>query len=172
MNFEFQQGDNGWLMSGWACIRSMFLIFAFPRIISHGRKWHMARYPRSVNRPSPEETGAEEAAPIAQFPTQPEELEAPVGTLAEEEPVIPEPTSEDGGTGFDLFFLRWSLVLDGVLTTVAAFATQKWHIFLGTGAARNLNTILTSPSRISLALCLRDSSRGQGRYDADVCAVG
>lgn len=128
--FQFQQGDNGWLMSGWACIRAMFLIFAFPQIISYGRTWYMARYPRP-NETLGDDEGSEQVTPVAELPTHPEELEAPIGSLAEEEPIAAKPTKEDGGTGFDLFFLRWSLVLDGLLTAVAAFATKKWHIFLG-----------------------------------------
>jgi hypothetical protein len=63
--------------------------------------------------------------------TNPEELEAPIGSFAEEEPVGSTEVKEDEGTAFDLFFLRISLVVDGVLTMCAAFATQSWHIYLG-----------------------------------------
>lgn len=33
---------------------------------------------------------------------------------------------------FDLVFLRWSLVVDGLLTASTALATKKWHIYFGT----------------------------------------
>jgi len=38
------------------------------------------------------------------LPTNPEEIEAPVGTFAGDEPVSPAPPKPDEGTGFDLFF--------------------------------------------------------------------
>ncbi|KAL2679153.1 hypothetical protein Neosp_009915 [[Neocosmospora] mangrovei] len=51
---------------------------------------------------------------------------------------------------FDLFFLRWSLVIDGVLTTIAAFATHRWHIYLaafllplGSGSAPAAKGVIT-----------------------------
>ncbi|GAB1312585.1 hypothetical protein MFIFM68171_02795 [Madurella fahalii] len=122
--FEFRQGDNGWLMSGFAFMRAAFLIFVFPHIISNGRKWHLAR--------SQEEQQVRELVPASapRLATNPEELEAPIASLAEEEPVGSAALKEDGGTAFDLFFLRISLVVDGALTMCAAFATQKWHIYL------------------------------------------
>jgi hypothetical protein len=122
--FEFQQGDNGWLMSGFAFMRALFLIFLFPRIISKGRRWYLAR---GQNEPSQD---AEPQSP-SRLATNPEELEAPVGSFAEEEPVGSAEVKEDEGTAFDLFFLRISLVVDGVLTMCAAFATEGWHIYLG-----------------------------------------
>lgn len=122
--FGFQQGDNGWLMSGFALMRAAFLIFLFPSIISKGRRWYLTREQQVVN----EET---ESCQTARLATNPEELEAPVGSLAEEEPVGSAEAKEDEGTAFDLFFLRISLVVDGVLTMCAAFATQSWHIYLG-----------------------------------------
>ncbi|KAK3343396.1 hypothetical protein B0T25DRAFT_485703 [Lasiosphaeria hispida] len=123
--FQFTQGDNGLLMSGFACMRAVFLIFLFPRIITHGRTWYLSRHPTSQPPSSPP------APPIpAHLPTRPEELEAPIGTLAEQEPTPSPPSSSDAGTAFDLFFLRWSLVVDGAMTMLAALATRKWHIYL------------------------------------------
>jgi hypothetical protein len=121
--FEFQQGDNGLLMSGFAFMRAAFLIFLFPRIISSGRRWYLAR--------GQENTRETEPLSPARLATNPEELEVPLGSFAEEEPVG-SAEAEDEGTAFDLFFLRISLVVDGVLTMCAAFAIKRWHIFLGT----------------------------------------
>ncbi len=130
--FEFRQGDNGWLMSGFAFMRAAFLIFLFPRIISSGREWYLAREQASGLK-SREVTGPE-TRPQSPLATHSLDLEAPIGSLAEEEPVeCPEP-KEDEGTAFDLFFLRISLVADGFLTMGAAFATKGWHIYLGTSA--------------------------------------
>ncbi|KAL2261101.1 hypothetical protein VTK26DRAFT_4702 [Humicola hyalothermophila] len=121
--FGFQQSDNGWLMSGFAFMRAAFLIFLFPHIISMGRRWHLER----SSTPDANEAESEEPSTLA---VNPEELEAPMGSFAEEEPVGSSAAKEDEGTAFDLFFLRVSLVVDGVLTMCAAFATKRWHIYL------------------------------------------
>ncbi|EAQ84293.1 hypothetical protein CHGG_10697 [Chaetomium globosum CBS 148.51] len=146
--FEFQQADNGWLMSGFAFMRAAFLIFLFPRIISGGRKWYMARErKRDGEGPKPRQS--------SRLATNPEELEAPVGSLAEEEPVSSGEAEDGEGTAFDLFFLRISLVVDGVLTMCAAFATKSWHIYLGPSC-------LFAPLRLGL------STSSQGRHDRNV----
>lgn len=130
--FEFRQGDNGWLMSGFAFMRAAFLIFLFPRIISKGREWYLARE-QAAGSGSGEIAGIE-PRPQSPLATNPEDLEAPIGSLAEEEPIAPPEPKEDEGTAFDLFFLRLSLVADGILTMGAAFATKGWHIYLGTSS--------------------------------------
>jgi hypothetical protein len=122
--FQFQQGDNGWLMSGFAFMRAAFLILLFPYIIRNGRKWYLAKNTEEVTR----EAGLPSPSLLA---VNPEELEAPMGSFAEEEPVGTTEAQEDEGTAFDLFFLRVSLVVDGALTMCAAFATERWHIYLG-----------------------------------------
>jgi hypothetical protein len=120
--FDFNQADNGWLMSEFSFTRSLFLIFLFPRIVSHGRNWYTA--------------GTGQAQRAASKPTRvaaaPEEFDAPMESRAEEETLITNPAEESReACAFDLFFLRWSLVVDGALTTVVAFATKGWHIYLG-----------------------------------------
>ncbi|KAK3680913.1 major facilitator superfamily domain-containing protein [Podospora appendiculata] len=122
---HFQQSDNGWLMSGFAFVRALFLLLIFPRIIGSGRTWYKSRYPNEVDRQTRFPVEQDE-----ELPTHPEQLEAPMGTSGEEEPLASKPLEGDEGTGFDLFFLRWSLVADGLLTMCAAFATEKWHIYL------------------------------------------
>ena len=73
-----------------------------------------------------------ERTPITAAATdEPEELDVPIGSFAEEEPVQATEADEDEGTAFDLFFLRISLVVDGILTMCAAFATERWHIYFG-----------------------------------------
>ena len=106
----------------------------FPRIISVGRQWFKktSGVVHGNNGTAPELVKDDD--PI---PTSPAQFEVPVGSNAGDEPVVPpprDPTSEVDPShicAFDLFFLRWSLIVDGALTTVAAFATQKWHIYLG-----------------------------------------
>lgn len=116
--FHFDQSDNGWLMSGNALMRAFFLIVLFPRIISVGRKWYSNRYETETKNDEP-------------LPTEPQDFDAPTGTQGAREPVVPEATYDSAAYGFDLFFLRWSLLVDGIMTASAAFATQGWHAYLG-----------------------------------------
>jgi len=125
--FGFTLGNNGWLMSANAFMRSVFLIFLFPRIIRAGRNWFSLRARQSSPSPSP--------VPGVVLPTDPRTFDAPAGTQAEVEPVVPEAIDERAAYAFDLFFLRWSLLVDGVLTTGAAFATRGWHAYLGPSPA-------------------------------------
>lgn len=180
--FGFEQSDSGWLMSEFAFIRAVFLIFLFPPIINNGRRWYLARERQKAGR---RETEGCEPTRLA---TNPEELEAPVGSLTEEEPVASAEVKEDEGTAFDLFFLRISLVVDGILTMCAAFATKGWHIYLGMLDFRFLrsstrflsirsacNTILlctlTFHSCLLAPLRLRIGTGRQGRHDRDVLDV-
>jgi hypothetical protein len=127
--FSFNQADNGWLMSEFAFMRSIFLLFMFPPIISWGRRWVTRNSPRASQ--SLAQNGDAEAQP-GHIPTDPAEFDATVGEQVDDEPVQPVRAENDPeASKFDLIFLRWSLVVDGALTTVAAFATQRWHIYLG-----------------------------------------
>lgn len=131
--FDFSQADNGWLMSGNALCRSIFLFFAFPKIIDAGRKWWV----RKVEGPRPDPAQTKDPNALSRIPSRPEELEAPMwsGNQMSQEESMPQPETrpEDERTAshFDLFFLRWSLLLDGIMTGAAAFCTKSWHIYLG-----------------------------------------
>lgn len=128
--FDFSQGDNGWLMASFAGMRSIFLVLIFPRVIGWGRLFMANR--RSESAPTNE--AAESPTPEARrlLPTEPAQFEAPTGAQIVEEPVVaPKKKNQEGDTRFDLIFLRWSLMVDGLLTTISAFATQPWHIYLG-----------------------------------------
>lgn len=121
--FDFNQADNGWLMSEFAFMRSVFLIFIFPKVISWGRKWFKSRGIQDDSKEVDDES-------VEEFPDQPEEIPVPTGSQNVNEPVAAGPLKEHENSEFDLFFLRWSLVVDGLLTTLAAFATEGWHIYL------------------------------------------
>jgi hypothetical protein len=141
--FRFHLSDSGWLVSCFAFIRTVLLILLFPNIIAKGRRWYLARHVepagkalavsrsnRRNNRRSNAGYGTnDETEPLIRVPTRLEEIEASIG--AEEEPVTVEPSKEDKDRGFDLFFLRWSLVVNSIFTVLTAFVTQKWHIYLG-----------------------------------------
>lgn len=121
--FDFNQANNGWLMSEFAFMRSIFLIFIFPRVISWGRNWFKTRGIGDDSK--------EEADDADDFPDEPENILVPTASQNENEPVTAGPLQEHENSEFDLFFLRWSLLVDGLLTTLAAFATKGWHIYLG-----------------------------------------
>lgn len=142
--FDFNQADNGWLMSGYSFMRAFFLIFIFPKIISWGRRW-FSRAGRDNAKHQSQEDDTD-----ACIPTEPQEFGTGVINQGEGEPVSAEPLHEDEDSTFDLFFLRWSLVVDGLLTTGAAFATQGWHIYLaafllpfGSGSAPAAKGVIT-----------------------------
>ncbi len=116
-------------------MRAAFLILLFPRIISRGRKWHQTRGSANGHSRAAAKIASQERSRLA---TNPEELEAPIGSFAEEEPVGSSDVQEDEGTEFDLLFLRMSLLVDGVLTMCTAFATKGWHIYLGKSALDSL----------------------------------
>lgn len=82
---------------------------------------------------SPATTTPSSFSSPAQLPTAPECFDATAGEQTDIEPVrAPQLNVNHHHTGhFDLVFLRWSLVIDGALTTITAFATKRWHIYLG-----------------------------------------
>ncbi|KAM0250751.1 hypothetical protein ACHAP5_001968 [Fusarium lateritium] len=145
--FNFSQADNGWLMSEFAIMRSFFLILLFPRIINWGR----GRVINSVaNSAANSDDEADEEA-TRHIPTTAGEFDATLGEQADHEPYeAVNMKKEDEGSLFDLVFLRWSLLIDGALTTVAAFATRPWHIYLaafllpfGSGSAPAAKGVIT-----------------------------
>lgn len=116
-------------MAEFAIMRSIFLLFMFPPIISWGRRWITRK--NAATSPQPTQNGDAEASP-GHIPTDPAEFDATVGQQADEEPIqISKVENDREASKFDLVFLRWSLLVDGALTMVAAFATERWHIYLG-----------------------------------------
>ncbi|KAL1304420.1 hypothetical protein AAFC00_003418 [Neodothiora populina] len=123
--FGFGPTENGFLMSCNALIRGLFLSLAFPRIISAGREW-FARRGRSRSLSASEETARVREPLLAA-----EDLEVVAAPEIEQEPAAPmKAVSAEEGSAFDLFFLRWSLVVDGILTGLATFTRHGWQIYL------------------------------------------
>lgn len=124
--FDFGPTENGYLMSFNSLIRGLFLIFAFPRIISWGRKRHA-----QASMLDEERVNSEGAASVPTLPTSPEDFEAMPALQSEQEPTAaPKIDVREGDVTFDLLFLKCSLVADGLLTGLAAFSRQGWHIYL------------------------------------------
>ena len=135
-------------MSEFSFMRSLFLIFLFPHIISLGRRWTSGKPPSQDSPACPENGSA--LAPPDELPTSPGEFDVAPGDQSETEPMMPPPRSDDAAHDsslyvFDLVFLRWSLVVDGAFTMIAAFATKSWHIYLG----------MFPPASPLLAVCRR-----------------
>lgn len=119
--FGFGPMENGYLMSFNSLIRGAFLTTGFPKIISSGRKWY-------ATTPA---LASQESAPHVPIPTSTEAFESIPGLASgQEPPSIPSHVDKGHGSAFDLFFLKWSLVIDCVLSGLATFSRQGWHIYL------------------------------------------
>ncbi|KAI1091252.1 hypothetical protein F5B19DRAFT_459626 [Rostrohypoxylon terebratum] len=120
--FNFGTTENGYLMFGNSAIRGLFLLVMFPKIISSGRIWFNGTSAHTEHKQSEQEF---------HIPVNPEDFEVVEGGEVPQEPVqAPDPDEEDSGTGFDLFFVRWSLVVDSLVTFFAGFSTDGWQVYL------------------------------------------
>ncbi|KAL4792219.1 hypothetical protein BDV19DRAFT_392393 [Aspergillus venezuelensis] len=145
--FDFQPTENGYLMATNSLIRGFFLIFVFPKLISTGRKWFSSKEMIEVAEGSSES-----------FATSPKDYDPIVSGVAPDQEVSkpPAPTMTENGQAFDLFFLRWSLLMDGLATAYTAFATVGWHIYfagfllpLASGSAPASKGVITEMCRPS-----------------------
>lgn len=115
-------------MSEFAFVRGLFLILIFPRIIGAGRNY----FARRKNLTPPKADEVESPSETTPLYTEPSAIEAPTASQLVQEPVISKKPIKDYTTGrFDLVFLRYSLVVESMMTSIAAFATKPWHIYLG-----------------------------------------
>ncbi|RDI85298.1 hypothetical protein Vi05172_g4844 [Venturia inaequalis] len=145
----FGTTENGYMISLTSLVRGLFLTLAFPRIIKVGRAW-TKRHDERVNMAkskSPEESPLIKTteSPIPDMPTDPNDFASGEGMENEEEPIEPpRPSSEQETFKFDLFYTRFSLITDGIITGLATFVTQGWQMYLvalalplaaGTGSA-------------------------------------
>ncbi|KAI8623150.1 major facilitator superfamily transporter [Xylariaceae sp. FL1651] len=122
--FNFGTTENGYLMFGNSLIRGLFLLFMFPKIISAGRVW----FERSSKQ---KERADHEPQDNSDIPTSPEDFVATEGGEVPQEPVQgPDLNEEDSNTGFDLLFVRWSLVVDSLVTFFAGFSSAGWQVYL------------------------------------------
>ncbi|KAH8889077.1 MFS general substrate transporter [Thozetella sp. PMI_491] len=148
--FGFRPAENGSLMALNFVARGIFLMVVFPAIISSGRAW-FAR--TEEGRKTALESQGEG------IPTQPADFDPPPGgVLPEQEPAeVLKPVELESGQAFDLFFLRWSLVVDGVMTALAGLISSGWQIYLVGGllplasgsapAAKGVITEMCPPSK-------------------------
>lgn len=123
--FNFSTTENGYLMFGNSLIRGLFLILLFPKIITVGRVWFNGTRHEGTSHHENDDN---------EIPSHPEDFGvAESGEEVPQEPIQAPPAEdeEDSGTGFDLFFVRWSLVVDSLVTFGAGFSSQGWQVYLG-----------------------------------------
>ncbi|KAI1307083.1 major facilitator superfamily domain-containing protein [Xylaria venustula] len=151
--FGFTSTNNSLLMSVNCLVRGLFLMFVFPQIISLGRSAF-----KETDLP------ASDSPPESPLPTHARDIDpVPAIVADQEEPAKPPtPVTVTQGAGFDLFFLRGSLLIDGIITASSAFAAQGWHMYLvgsllplasgSAPAAKGVLTEMVPPNRKADAL--------------------
>ena len=150
--FGFGTSENSELIALNFVIRATYLTFAFPAIIATGRKWLDRREGknRAQERDEDEIDGDSDT-----IPTDPHQLTSsalPAGEANANEPDEPlrrtstaqSANEVEESFAFDLFYTRYSLVLDGILTFFATFTSQGYQMYIvasvlplaaGTGSA-------------------------------------
>ncbi|KAH3909966.1 hypothetical protein HBH56_154690 [Parastagonospora nodorum] len=146
--FQFGTKDNGYLIFMYSSLRGAFLSLVFPRIIARGRKWLQPHDTTKQDRPREEE-------PLIQdHPISANEIETS-DPLENEEPPNPPPSNEQETFEFDLFYARFSVFADALLTGAAMFVTRGWQMYIvalvlpfaaGTGAASKGTILQMLPS--------------------------
>ncbi|WWC67886.1 uncharacterized protein I206_101804 [Kwoniella pini CBS 10737] len=119
--FDFTPSESGMMLSGNLLIRAFFLSICFPWIITYGR--------RLISHRKDVPTGAASE----EHPERPIEAEEPDDIGAPREDQARQPTDIQHGSTFDLYFLRWSIFVDGLLTGLTTLSNQGWHLYLAAG---------------------------------------
>ncbi|KAF3000929.1 hypothetical protein E8E13_008714 [Curvularia kusanoi] len=123
--FAFGTKANGWLIFMYSSLRGSFLTFAFPRIIAAGRAW---LEPSTTKPPRP--AGDEPPLTGRPSPADPSEV-GPIDPLdPDEEPMITPQHERTQTFAFDLMYARFSLLLDGLMTGLAAFVSQGYQLYI------------------------------------------
>ncbi|USP80707.1 uncharacterized protein yc1106_07981 [Curvularia clavata] len=137
--FSFGTKENGALIFLYSSLRGGFLSLVFPRIIAAGRKW----LGDVANKETPEADERGTSVQVQNTPPTSATTEM-VDPMENEEPPNPEPVDKRETFTFDLFYARFSLILDGILTGLAVFVSEGWQMYIvavllpfaaGTGAA-------------------------------------
>jgi len=133
--FHFKPKRTGLMLSLTLLVRAFFLSMCFPRIIARGRAW-VARLDRkdcrrssvsSISSTSSSSSSLTVRIDPAEHPDYASEAEVPDAVGQPTTDLAP--TAARHGATFDLWFLRYSILLDGVLTGAVTFVTRDWHIF-------------------------------------------
>ncbi|KAI6831531.1 hypothetical protein KC340_g7709 [Hortaea werneckii] len=150
--FGFGTSENGFLISINSLVRGFFLTFAFPHIISQGRKWlnkgpkHCEETPQTRTRSSVGED-TEHAHTPPRTPTQQPQDRTPESHTPNPLPAPSSPASSSSSTDpktppqeaekeaeetspFDLRFTQTSLLLDSLLTSLCTFTISAPQMYL------------------------------------------
>ena len=122
--FGFGTNRNSYLVSSHSFLRGLFLVFAFPKIISTGR--HFMEKRNNGKK-------AQAVAHTTSGSTTPTEQRLLAESLQDEEEqdvMPPKPNAEQETFEFDLIFTRFSLLVDGTLTLGASFVQEGWQMYL------------------------------------------
>jgi hypothetical protein len=156
--YDFGTTGNGYLISLNSFIRGLFLMLAFPRIISAGRNWLSSR-----NGSNGSEAFTRQVSVIPDLPNEPNDFSAVEAMDNDEEPVeLPKRRDEKETFAFDLQYTRYSLLADAILTGAASFISRGWQMYVvavllplasGTGvAAKGTILQMCSPAERADAL--------------------
>ncbi|EXJ59351.1 uncharacterized protein A1O5_12232 [Cladophialophora psammophila CBS 110553] len=132
--FDFGTQQNGGLIFMYSMLRGVFLTFAFPKLITIGRKWTVKKEQHITN--SEEVRPSERASLLA----DPRDRAAADNTHRSNDKEL----QKEQTFAFDLTYTRFSLVADGFLTLLCSFVHRGWQMYLvaivlpfaaGTGSA-------------------------------------
>lgn len=134
--FGFGTQQNGWLIFMYFTLRGVFLTFAFPKLISLGRK--LTTKTEDANRArSAEASEPSERQPL--LAAQKHQANASEAS-ADKNKV----DKKEQRFTFDLTYARFSIFADGILTLLCTFVREGWQMYLvaailpfaaGTGSA-------------------------------------
>ena len=126
--FGFGASDNSKLISLNFIIRATYLTFAFPAIILTGRKWlDKHREKKKVHESSKAEADQDSETML---PAEESNADEPGEALGRTTTSQSSKAERNESFAFDLFYTRYSLILDGVLTSLATFTTQGWQMYV------------------------------------------
>lgn len=115
--FGFTPDTSGIMLSLNLFVRAFFLSVCFPGIISAGRRWLSTS------------TSVPTSPVLQQHPEDPNEAEVPDATgQPVDDSALPLTDTKHGST-FDLLFLRYSILLDSILTSAVTASSQGWHMY-------------------------------------------
>tara|TARA_R110002003_G_scaffold120_7_gene10659 strand:+ start:384 stop:1985 length:1602 start_codon:yes stop_codon:yes gene_type:complete len=148
LEFNFGTRANGYLIFLYSSLRGTFLSLVFPRIIARGRRWLQPRDEKA-------QAISQEEEPLIQNETISPSVIETTEPMESEESVNPPPSDEQETFAFDLFYARFSVLLDAILTGAAIFVTRGWQMYVvalvlpfaaGTGAASKGTILQMLPS--------------------------
>ena len=145
--FHFGTKENGALIFMYSMLRGFFLTFAFPKLISIGRKWTSQKQNPNPS-PSGDDTPSEREPLLSTTPTPPNgSTSTPSSTTTLTSLTSPSPSSPANPTqpfAFDLTYTKFSLIADSLLTLLCTFVQTRWQMYFvaailplaaGTGSA-------------------------------------